>query len=101
MKKNKEFKYLNDLLLTKDLKNKNNLKERLIVLKEVLEKNSCKHNNHIYTPWEELVWTSMNGKEELYNKVNISKRYECWIRTCLKCGYQEVVTKEPTKTKTK
>ena len=43
----------------------------------------------------------MNGKEELYNKVNISKRYECWIRTCLKCGYQEVVAKEPAKTKTK
>ena len=101
-KNNKDFKYLNLELTKKELKKDNNLKKRLIVLKEVLEnKNNCKETGHIFTPWEELVWTSLNNKEELYSKINVAKSYNGYVRTCLKCGYQEVINHDPAKTKTK
>lgn len=100
MKKDrKDFRYIISLLECNDLrKNKVTVKDLLIMKKSILESKKyegCKTIGHNFSNWTRMTWN--NKTDSFYKYITISDKYDCYLRKCSRCGYEEVTSKKPHK----
>ena len=97
------YKKISDMLMrfnSLSYKNKKNvLLEVADVIKKYLliqEEEECRIGGHDFKKWEHIKWTEYINT--VIDHIPVEKYpvdYECWCRTCKRCGVEETMEEEP------
>lgn len=101
------YKKISDMLMrfnSLSYKNKKNvllevsdvIKKYLLIQEEEDKKQICRLEGHDFTRWKHEKWTEYI--KTVIDHIPVEKYpvdYECWCRTCKRCGFEENMQEEP------